>query len=230
METASRIFSILLGAAVMVFVLWPITIPLGFGEVWWASRQAQTRVETDPPPAPAPPPKPAESTEPPAASSAPVPTELEPLPPAKQAADPQQTATVETQAAAPQAATKLYRRVTVRDGGSLQADGVVISLAGIAAREADATCKGAGGKTWRCGAAAKAALAKLIRARAVTCTRSKSGEHKIVIARCSVAGTDLSTWMVRQGWAEPKDTNEAPLAEAAAAAKQERLGLWRDGD
>jgi hypothetical protein len=129
METASRIFSILLGAAVMVFVLWPITIPLGFGEVWWASRQAQTRVETDPPPAPAPAPKPAESTEPPAASSAPVPTELEPLPPAKQAADPQQTATVETQAAAPQAATKLYRRVTVRDGGSLQADGVVISLA-----------------------------------------------------------------------------------------------------
>ena len=229
METASRIFSILLGAAVMVFVLWPITIPLGFGEVWWASRQAQTRVETDPPPAPAPPLKPAESTEPPAASSAPVPTELEPLPPAK-AADPQQTATVETQAAAPPAATKLYRRVTVRDGGSLHADGVVISLAGIAAREADATCKGAGGKTWRCGAAAKAALAKLIRARAVTCTRSKSGEHKIVIARCSVAGTDLSTWMVRQGWAEPKDTNEAPLAEAAAAAKQERLGLWRDGD
>jgi endonuclease YncB( thermonuclease family) len=211
MELASRILSILLGAAVMVFVLWPITIPLGFSEVWWASRQAQAPVETDLPPAP-------------------VPSEPKPLPPAKQAADMQQTAAVETEAAAPQAATKLYRRVTVRDGGTLQADGAVIRLAGIAAREAEDTCKDSGGKTWPCGAAAKAALARLIRARAVTCTLHKSGQHKIAVARCSVGGTDLSTWMVRQGWAEPKDTREAPLGEAAAAAKKERLGLWRDSD
>jgi endonuclease YncB( thermonuclease family) len=40
---------------------------------------------------------------------------------------------------------------------------------------------------------------------------------------------DLSTWVLRQGWAEPKDA-EGPLAEAATAAKKERLGLWRDGD
>ena len=43
MELASRILSILLGIAVMVFALWPVTIPVGFSEVWWASRLAQSR-------------------------------------------------------------------------------------------------------------------------------------------------------------------------------------------
>jgi len=35
---------------------------------------------------------------------------------------------------------------------------------------------------------------------------------------------------VRQGWAEPKDANEPALAEAAEAAKDERLGMWRVSD
>jgi hypothetical protein len=48
MELASRIVSIMLGAAVMVLLLWPITVPVGFGEVWWASRQAQSRAEAPP--------------------------------------------------------------------------------------------------------------------------------------------------------------------------------------
>jgi endonuclease YncB( thermonuclease family) len=124
----------------------------------------------------------------------------------------------------------------VRDSGTLEADGAVIKLAGIAAREAEAACKDERGKTWPCGAAAKAALAKLIRARAVTCAVTKTGDRNVfngeqsMFARCSVGGTDLAAWMVRQGWAEPNDANEAAFAEAAAAAKKERLGLWRAAD
>ena len=82
----------------------------------------------------------------------------------------------------------------MRDGGTLQSGKVVIRLAGIAARPADATCKDAGGKSWPCGAAAKAALTRLIRARAVTCVLPKGGEHNIVDTSCAVAGTDRSTW------------------------------------
>ena len=131
---------------------------------------------------------------------------------------------------APPTEPKLYYRVTVRDGGTLQSGGAVIRLAGIAARDADATCKSANGKSWPCGAAAKSALTRLIRSRAVTCELPKQSAQKDVVARCSVAGGDLSTWMVRQGWAEPKDTNEPALAQAAAAAKQDKLGLWRGGE
>ena len=138
--------------------------------------------------------------------------------------------TDKTGAVAPQTAPKLYYRVTVRDGGTLQSGSVVIKLAGIAARDDEATCKGTNGKAWPCGAAAKAALTRLIRTRAVTCEVPQQGAPKEVVARCSVAETDISTWMVRQGWAEPNDTNEPALTKAAAAAKKDKLGLWRGAE
>src|SRR6185437_14631638 len=83
------------------------------------------------------------------------------------------------------------------------------------------------GKNWPCGAAAKVALRRLIRARAVVCDLPEPGEQKSFTARCAVSGTDLSTWMVRQGWAKPNDPPEPALADAAEAAKSERIGLWR---
>lgn len=222
-----------------LFYVLVVVAPLGFAAVWWASRDGESPVATgttEPPVAPAPKTKPAEKgapapLRPEQTAALPNPTESEQMDSAAgphAALEPKGAPAAQTPAPPP--ATKLYRRVTVRDAGSLQADGAVIRLAGIAARAADATCKDAAGKTWRCGAAAKAALAKLIRTRAVTCTLPKSGEEKSFIARCSVGGTDLSTWVLRQGWAEPQDANEAPLAAAASAARQERLGLWRAGD
>lgn len=232
MELASRIISILLGLAVMVFVLWPVTVPVGFGEVWWASRQGQARTDaasTSPPPS--------HSDPEPAASVAPAsaPHALDPNAPpspaqtiagnedaAKVAALPESD---KTGAVAPSPKpTKLYHRVTVRDGGTLQSGKIVIRLDGIVPREANATCKDEKGKTWACGAAAKVALRRLIRGRALSCTLPKSGEHNIIDARCSVAGTDLSIWMVQQGWAE---TNDPSLDGAAKQAKANRLGLWR---
>ena len=54
MEHASRIVSILLGIA-MTVLLWPVAVPLGFGEVWWASQKAQSQSDAKPVPAAAPP-------------------------------------------------------------------------------------------------------------------------------------------------------------------------------
>ena len=241
MERASRIVSILLGLGV-TFLLWPVAVPLGFGEVWWASQRAQWQSDTKPvpPAAPQPPqaaaPLPAPAPVPPQHAVQPDAASPQPPPPPQDEAKAEQTAAVDakdpdkTGAVAPQTTPKLYYRVTVRDGGTLQSGSVVIQLAGIAARDDEATCKGTNGKTWPCGAAAKAALARLIHARAVTCEVSKQSAAKDVIARCSVAETDLSTWMVQQGWAEPKDTNEPALVQAAAAAKHGKLGLWRGAD
>lgn len=130
----------------------------------------------------------------------------------------------------PTAKTKLYYRVTVRDGGTLDAGGVVIRLAGIETREAEAECKDTRGRAWPCGAAARTALMKLVRSRAVACELPAGGEQESFVARCTVGGTDLSAWMVAQGWAEPHGVAEAALAEAAKEAKSARLGLWRDAE
>jgi endonuclease YncB( thermonuclease family) len=235
MEIASRIVSILLGTAVMIFVLWPVTIPVGFSEVWWASRQGHARLEPEPiarpesqseakPAVPAPSPHAVAPSTPPPAEPAAGNKDAAKLAALKES---DKTGTVSLETPAPKAATKLYHRVTVRDGGTLQSGKIVIRLAGIAARDEDATCKDANGKPWRCGGAAKAALARLIRGRAVACVLPKGGEHNIFDARCSVGGIDLSEWMVRQGWAEAKDP---ALVEAVKQAKADRLGLWRAGE
>ena len=92
---------------------------------------------------------------------------------------------------------------------------MVIKLDGIVARPADAQCQDEKGKSWPCGAAAKAALRRLVRARAVVCALPETAEQKSFTTRCAVSGTDISTWMVRQGWAKPNDPPEPALADAA---------------
>jgi endonuclease YncB( thermonuclease family) len=128
----------------------------------------------------------------------------------------------------PKLTKKIYYRVIVSDSGTLEAGDVVIKLNGIVASKADAQCHDKQGKNWPCGAAAKTALRRLVRARAVVCDLPEPGEQKSFTARCAVSGTDLSTWMVRQGWAKPNDPPEPALADAAEAAKSERIGLWQE--
>ena len=128
----------------------------------------------------------------------------------------------------PKLTKKIYYRVIVSDTGTLEAGDVVIRLNGIVASKADAQCHDKQGKNWPCGAAAKTALRRLVRARAVVCDLPEPGEQKSFTARCAVSGTDLTTWMVRQGWAKPNDPPEPALADAAEAAKSERIGLWQE--
>ena len=128
----------------------------------------------------------------------------------------------------PKLTKKIYYRVIVSDSGTLEAGDVVIRLNGIVASKADAQCHDKQGKNWPCGAAAKTALRRLVRARAVVCDLPEPGEQKSFTARCAVSGTDLSTWMVRQGWAKPNDPPEPALADAAEAAKSERIELWQE--
>ena len=128
----------------------------------------------------------------------------------------------------PKPTKKTYYRVIVPDSGTLEAGDVVIKLNGIVASKADAQCQNEKGKSWPCGVAAKTALRQLIRARAVVCDLPGPGKQKSFTARCTVSGTDLSTWLVRQGWAKPSDLPEPELADAAEAAKSERIGVWQE--
>ena len=237
MELASRIVSVLLGLVVAIFILWPVTIPVGFGQAWWGSKQMATQPELTPT-------SPAAAADPaamPALPSAPVasaalsesapraapakPEEGKHAVLAAEKAEAERLAALNSKnakdpaPAAPSVPTKLYYRVTVRDAGTLQLGGTIIRLAGITARDPEATCKDKKGRNWRCGVAGKSALAHLIHGRAVSCELSKSGRPRDFQARCNVAGTDLSTWVVREGWAVPADPPEPSLAEAADAAK-----------
>ena len=221
------IASIFFGLAVVALFLWPVFMPSGSEENRLAKRSAQSLS------------RPAIPTERPQAARLPEQIHAVPGPDtserpllAREKAEADRLAALQKKdeniiAIKPKPTTKIYYRVTVPDSGTLEAGGVVIKLDGIVARQADAQCQDKKGKSWPCGAAAKAALRRLVRARAVVCALPETGEQKSFTTRCAVSGTDLSTWMVRQGWAKPNDPPEPALADAARAAKSERIGLWR---
>ena len=236
MKILSLLFSLLLGAGVLLFFLQPwdkIEKMLGGASPREAAPLESTAaVEAAPP-------KPAEAAPPPVAP------EVAPnAPPGTAAADPkahmlasekaeaERSAALQQKAATPAPReTKRYFKVKVLDAGTLQAgpptEAVVIRLEGIDTYEADETCKTKSGKTWPCGAKARAALTLFIRSRAVTCAVPQGTASNDFAARCSVMDQDLSTWLVRRGWATPQRDSEVELAKAVDAAKSEKLGLWQ---
>lgn len=89
-------------------------------------------------------------------------------------------------------------RASVTDGDSLAIHGQRIRLFGIDAPEHDQTCE-AGGQRYRCGQQAALALDDHIAARPVTCEQRDVDRYGRIVATCTVAGEDLSAWMVAQG-------------------------------
>ncbi|ODA67064.1 hypothetical protein A7A08_01808 [Methyloligella halotolerans] len=121
---------------------------------------------------------------------------------------------------------KRFYRVIVRDAGTLKTGNHIIHLQGIAVREEDETCKDEDGTSWPCGIRARAALTRLIRGRAVVCDLPRTGDEAEFTSRCRIGETDLSLWMVEQGWAKPATDTDDTFAKARDKAKEAKLGLW----
>ena len=99
-----------------------------------------------------------------------------------------------------------------------------IALAGIDAPDFDARC-GEVDAAWPCGRMARAALRRFIRGRAIECEVPAGVEEIPDVARCEVAGQDMSEWLVAQGWA--RKTAQS-YADAETAARNAKRGLWAD--
>ncbi len=239
MKLLSLLISLILGAAVLLVFIrpWALNAILeGRGKTVPAASSSSDTPALPPEPTVAPT-KPVEA---PAAAASPPdarpPSEdqQKKLLLAREQAEAERRAALDEQehaAAAAAPKTKRYFRVKVRDAGTLEvrlarSKSAVISLEGIESHDADGTCERKGGTKWPCGAKARRALTYLIRGRAVVCTLPPAGESDAFTARCEVAGDDLSTWLVRQGWATPKAGAASALGDALAAAKSDRLGLW----
>jgi len=119
----------------------------------------------------------------------------------------------------------------VTDGDTLTCDGTKFRLHGIDAPEPNPNqiCLDEKGKEWKCGVAARDALAKLIANRTVQC--EDEGIDKVHRERrigiCFVEGKELNEWLVREGWA----LNFEPYAkgrylEPQRDAERNRRGIW----
>ena len=123
---------------------------------------------------------------------------------------------------APKLPTARLNRPLVTDAGALRSGGRDIRLAGIAAPGFEERC-GEGAEAWPCGRMARAALARLIRGRAIECALPEGAEAIPDPADCRVGGQSLSAWLVAQGWARAADP---AYAEAEANARAGLLGIW----
>lgn len=93
-------------------------------------------------------------------------------------------------------------QAAVVDGATLRIGDRVVTLLGVDAPPRGQTCQ-AGAETVDCGAAAAAALARLVRDRVVDCQlfgEDRSGREQAI---CQAAGTELNRAQLADGWARP---------------------------
>lgn len=118
---------------------------------------------------------------------------------------------------------QLDGRAEAVDGDTLDIAGTHVRLAGIDAPELRQTC-GRDGHPWRCGEAARAALAEALAAGTVSCTARNRDKYRRPLASCTVGGTDLAALMVRKGLAVAYLGKAYQREEAEARAA--RRGMW----
>ncbi len=123
----------------------------------------------------------------------------------------------------------IYRRVVVLDGSHFRTvrdrTPIVVRIAGIEAPEFAKTCTDPDGKVWKCGARARAELARLIVNRSVACVVVDETDPAAPVGRCRVGSFDLADWMVRRGWAAPAADAGPELRAAGEEARRSRRGL-----
>lgn len=121
-------------------------------------------------------------------------------------------------------AAKLEGRAVAVTGDTLRIGGTRIALDGIEAPEATQSCRRRTG-TWRCGAAAKEALAALVRGRKVSCDiLGEDGAARR--ARCSAGGSDIGEALVRSGHAFAQGGFWSYYAGVESEARAQKVGLW----
>lgn len=117
--------------------------------------------------------------------------------------------------------------------GALILDDTAYHLDSATLPRPDALCQG-NGVTWRCGETAWTTLQDRVSRGRINCRPLVSLSASVSIteplpAECTLDGTSLNAWLVRYGWALADDSPAAPFQEEEAQARQEALGIWRDG-
>jgi endonuclease YncB( thermonuclease family) len=120
--------------------------------------------------------------------------------------------------------SKLEGRAVAMTGDTLRVAGRNVLLDGIEAPETTQVCRRGSG-TWPCGAAAKDALAGLVRGRRVTCD-VLGEEANAKRARCYVGGKDVAEALVRNGNVFAAGGFWSSYAGVESQAEAEKVGLW----
>lgn len=124
----------------------------------------------------------------------------------------------------PAAAPVALARPIVLAAGRFSIGGKVLELDRIVPVPVNRQCTDTSGEGWPCGRMARTAFANLVRGRTIDCEVPSAEWSGTAIARCTLAGKDLSQWLAENGWADVQPGS--PLAASAETARQAGLGLF----
>jgi endonuclease YncB( thermonuclease family) len=113
--------------------------------------------------------------------------------------------------------------IRIVDGETLALGDRIVRLAGMAAPARGEPCRGADGAAFDCGAAATAALTRLVAGRAVSCRVVGRDGFGRGIGQCEAHGVDLAASLVGEGFAVATGGALRPREREARAGGR---GLW----
>lgn len=123
--------------------------------------------------------------------------------------------------------------VRVVDGETLRLGDRLLRLSGVAAPERGRGCRDASGAARDCGAAAAAALARLVAGREVECRVEGRDRWGRDVGPCHAGGVELGPALVAGGWAKAARGGGGGTPSALAAleesARRDGRGLWAVG-
>jgi endonuclease YncB( thermonuclease family) len=125
-------------------------------------------------------------------------------------------------------APRAHPAIDVVDGATLRAGDMLVRLTGVTLPQDDRTCKRLDGLAVPCLDRASSYLQLLVKGRAVACDRAGVAADGMDLGRCRIGETDIAEQMIRQGWASAAEASEKRLVVAEAAARKQKLGIWRD--
>jgi endonuclease YncB( thermonuclease family) len=129
--------------------------------------------------------------------------------------------------AVPAAASEIVTGMPrIVDGDTAQIGNTKIRFAGIDAPETDQVCLDAKGQKWACGVAARDALVKFSAGRPWDCDLSGMDRYGRALGKCFVEGDDISSWMVKSGWAMSFVRYSHDYDRDEERARETKSGLW----
>jgi endonuclease YncB( thermonuclease family) len=124
-------------------------------------------------------------------------------------------------------ANDLIGQASVIDGDTIEIHGTRIRIFGIDAPESDQLCRDGQRNRYRCGQKASNVLFDYINRRPVECIEVDRDRYRRAVAVCTVGGTDIADWLVRNGLAlDWPQYSKGGYADAQAEAKHEQRGMW----
>ncbi len=126
-------------------------------------------------------------------------------------------------------AKPLQGRAEAIGGDLVRVAGTTVRLTGIEAPERQQSC-GVGSRRYRCGAAAHAALGKLVNGRTLACTISGSDNAGLALATCTRGELDINGELVRQGHVFAGTGLFASYSGLEREARDAKAGIWAAGD